>query len=219
MSEKSDDAEIQGADESEGQLCDSPNDDVAKLNKKSKGSDGAGPISPGKSRREEKEEGINDGEGELDFERRFLCTNGACIGVIGPEGRCKICNIPIADEDRKAFENLRVEGFSKDNRHAMPTSITFSKDSLNKAGDGKTASNGKTEASSETKERSELETEEHSDRINTPEGNTQKIEKDTFTYDPNVRVICSDGICIGMIGQNGSCNECGKPYDGKAEPV
>lgn len=28
------------------------------------------------------------------------------------------------------------------------------------------------------------------------------------------RTLCSDGNCIGVIGKNGRCNECGKPYDG-----
>ncbi len=28
---------------------------------------------------------------ELDLERRRLCPDGACIGVIGPNGRCGMC--------------------------------------------------------------------------------------------------------------------------------
>ena len=31
------------------------------------------------------------------------------------------------------------------------------------------------------------------------------------------RVLCSDGTCIGVINENGVCNECGKPYTGEAE--
>jgi hypothetical protein len=27
------------------------------------------------------------------------------------------------------------------------------------------------------------------------------------------RVLCSDGNCIGVIGSNGKCKECGKPYE------
>lgn len=29
------------------------------------------------------------------------------------------------------------------------------------------------------------------------------------------RVLCSDGNCIGVIGTDGRCKECGKPYEGK----
>ena len=28
------------------------------------------------------------------------------------------------------------------------------------------------------------------------------------------RVLCSDGNCIGIIGADGRCKECGMPYDG-----
>lgn len=27
------------------------------------------------------------------------------------------------------------------------------------------------------------------------------------------RVLCSDGSCIGVIGPDGNCKECGKPYE------
>ncbi len=30
------------------------------------------------------------------------------------------------------------------------------------------------------------------------------------------RVLCSDGNCIGVIGPDGRCNECGKPLEGDA---
>lgn len=30
------------------------------------------------------------------------------------------------------------------------------------------------------------------------------------------RKLCSDGSCIGVIGQNGRCKVCGKPYDPNA---
>ncbi|MCP4366490.1 MAG: hypothetical protein GY797_00025, partial [Deltaproteobacteria bacterium] len=30
------------------------------------------------------------------------------------------------------------------------------------------------------------------------------------------RRLCSDGNCIGVIGSDGYCKECGKPYEGKS---
>jgi len=29
------------------------------------------------------------------------------------------------------------------------------------------------------------------------------------------RILCSDGNCIGIIGADGRCKECGMPYDGE----
>ncbi|MBU1274411.1 MAG: hypothetical protein KJ720_03475 [Proteobacteria bacterium] len=36
-------------------------------------------------------------------------------------------------------------------------------------------------------------------------------------FDPGKRTACSDGSCIGIIGPDGKCTECGKPYTGPAE--
>ncbi|NLA41483.1 MAG: hypothetical protein GX874_08760 [Smithella sp.] len=30
-----------------------------------------------------------------DWEKRVLCSDGACIGVIGPDGKCKECGKPL----------------------------------------------------------------------------------------------------------------------------
>ncbi len=32
--------------------------------------------------------------------------------------------------------------------------------------------------------------------------------------DSDERVACSDGMCVGIIGEDGKCVECGKPYAG-----
>ena len=29
------------------------------------------------------------------------------------------------------------------------------------------------------------------------------------------RILCSDGNCIGIIGSDGCCKECGRPYEGE----
>jgi len=31
-------------------------------------------------------------------------------------------------------------------------------------------------------------------------------------FDPGERVACSDGLCIGIIGVDGKCTECGRPH-------
>ena len=39
-------------------------------------------------------------------------------------------------------------------------------------------------------------------------------ETKTNDIDWEQRVLCSDGNCIGVIGPDGSCKECGKKYEG-----
>jgi hypothetical protein len=34
----------------------------------------------------------------IDFSKRRLCSDGTCIGVIGPDGRCKECGKPYTGE-------------------------------------------------------------------------------------------------------------------------
>ncbi len=33
---------------------------------------------------------------------------------------------------------------------------------------------------------------------------------------PKERLACSDGMCIGIIGEGNKCTTCGKPYSGPA---
>jgi len=33
-----------------------------------------------------------------DWGQRILCSDGNCIGVIGPDGRCKVCGKPLQEE-------------------------------------------------------------------------------------------------------------------------
>ena len=45
---------------------------------------------------------------ERDDDSRVLCRDGDCIGIIGPDGRCNICGLPITeDQDTREgiFEN------------------------------------------------------------------------------------------------------------------
>lgn len=42
-------------------------------------------------------------------------------------------------------------------------------------------------------------------------------EEDEGPIDFDNRKLCSDGTCIGVIGSDGRCKECGKPYSGEPE--
>jgi hypothetical protein len=35
---------------------------------------------------------------DLDWEQRRLCSDESCIGVIGPDGRCKECGKPYVEK-------------------------------------------------------------------------------------------------------------------------
>ena len=106
----------------------------------------------------------NQGESESgdEWENRTLCSDESCIGVIGPDGRCKECGRayekdPSEDEERSA-----------EMPDDQPADVT----------------DDKAPAAPDTDDEWEN------------------------------RTLCSDESCIGVIGPDGRCKECGKSYSG-----
>jgi hypothetical protein len=52
----------------------------------------------GKSAAMEGDMAAGGDEDSIDFSKRLLCSDGSCIGVIGPDGRCKECGKPYSGE-------------------------------------------------------------------------------------------------------------------------
>jgi hypothetical protein len=96
-----------------------------------------------------------------DWENRILCPDESCIGIIGPDGRCKECG--------QAYDSSQ-------------------------AGE-----------SSESQTDSELDDDMDA---------SEPSRTDFADSDWENRTLCSDESCIGVIGPNGRCKECGKPYKG-----
>ncbi len=112
-----------------------------------------------------------------EWARRILCSDETCIGVIGPDGRCKECGKPYEGE---------LPG-------PLPT-------------DDPPSFSAAESATEETKEEA---------------GSAEAELPSSFEESPDPedewknRKLCSDGNCIGVIGPDGRCKECGKPYEGK----
>ena len=94
-----------------------------------------------------------------DWEERRLCSDGNCIGVIGPDGRCKECGRPDGPGSAVAEQVVPPPPVAEPAEKAP---------------------------AAEARGRSD----------NDWEG----------------RRLCSDGNCIGVIGPDSRCQECGKPY-------
>lgn len=71
---------------------------------------------------------------DREWENRILCSDGNCIGIIGPDGRCKECKKPYKGrlpeafmqdvsepEDAKAVENKDKEPLEDQASQADPT--------------------------------------------------------------------------------------------------
>jgi hypothetical protein len=100
--------------------------------------------------------------GDADWENRVLCSDESCIGVIGPDGRCKECG--------KSYEGSQTAESNETQTGAVDA------DDL------------------DATEPTQTDTADSSDWEN--------------------RTLCSDESCIGVIGPDGRCKECGKRYKG-----
>ena len=100
---------------------------------------------------------------DLDLAHRRLCPDGACIGVVGADGKCKVCG-RAADSDADADADNDSD--------------------WDPAADSDAGADSDTDAAT-------------------------AAAADTDAFDPDRR-LCPDGACIGVIGPNGRCNECGR---------
>ena len=110
-----------------------------------------------------------------EWERRQLCSDGNCIGVIGPDGLCTECGKP---------------GKKVEIPKAMPLPPAASEE----------APTGPAEAPASVDEDVDAKA---SGAADVPE------EDDDWAK----RRLCPDGNCIGVIGPDGKCKECGRPAE------
>ncbi len=106
-------------------------------------------------------------QADIEWGNRRLCIDESCIGVIGPDGRCKECGLPFEEgpsdgtEEESAVEDFEAAAAEEELEDV--------------------AENG-----AETSH-ADLEWEQ--------------------------RRLCIDESCIGVIGPDGRCKECGKSYE------
>jgi hypothetical protein len=111
----------------------------------------------------EKTPPLENTDSDADWENRKLCIDGNCIGVIGPDGRCKECGKTYEGDSQQVDDPL----WSTDDES------------------------------------------DDSEEKDTFSGTDEETPSDD---DWENRKLCSDGNCIGVIGPDGSCKECGNPY-------
>jgi len=124
----------------------------------------------------------NKNQTDLEWEQRTLCSDESCIGVIGPDGRCKECGLPYAGGPAENIERPPADG---DFEEAV-------------------------EDDDADEDMEEFSADEDTEEFSTDE------DVETITdLEWEQRTLCSDESCIGVIGPDGRCKECGKPYDSK----
>ncbi len=101
------------------------------------------------------------------WSQRKMCSDGACIGVIGPDDRCKECGLPY-------------DGDASDTDPEDEPDVWEEDEDTSFEDEDETGQESQTESDSEWSQRK----------------------------------LCSDSACIGVIGPDGRCKECGLAYKG-----
>ena len=133
-----------------------------------------------------------DAPDEIDFDDRELCSDDACIGVIGEDGKCNECGRagkrPAGGA--RAAASATANGASAADKAKAHLDKAFKADKGGKPDKqlSKPPKAGKGGGSASS-------------------GGGGGGEGDA---DWDNRELCSDGSCIGVIGKDGRCNECGK---------
>ena len=114
---------------------------------------------------------------DLEWENRTLCSDEACIGTIGPDGRCRECGKPFDGPLPHSADQVEAD----------------------------------------TPEQGDAEQEDTLDSDGQPESEDELQDRDNdIEEDWDRRTLCSDEACIGTIGPDGRCRECGRPYEGES---
>lgn len=123
-----------------------------------------------------------------EWEHRTLCPDGGCVGVIGPDGTCKVCGraAPNWGEERK--------------RGLLETAAADEADEAEDDDDDEYEDDD-----------GEYEDDEDEDDAE-GDGDQPGAISASASGDPDWggRTLCPDGACVGVIGDKGTCKVCGK---------
>jgi hypothetical protein len=129
---------------------------------------------------------------DTDWDNRILCSDDNCIGVIGPDGHCKECG--------KEFEGSLPEAIVSD-QESQPDESRSDQES-------------QPDESRSDQESQPDESRDSADIDAQPQSSADITSGEkTKSGDWANRQLCSDGNCIGVIGPDGRCKECGKALE------
>jgi hypothetical protein len=167
-----------------------------------------------------------------EWDRRQLCPDGACVGLIGPDGRCKVCgrvapawgderNRGLAepedddddDADDDADDDEPIDEIAPEAPAALGEAAEWQKRALCADGSciGVIGSDGTCKvcgraATPEATARERAASEE-SEQLEAAATEMAAVATDDEVEN---RALCPDGACIGVIGPDGTCKVCGK---------
>lgn len=115
----------------------------------------------------------NKKQTDMEWDGRILCSDESCIGVIGPEGRCRECGRP--------YEGSLPETYFADE-----------------------------DPSYDPESDSDLTTQEDDEPYDDGWAGAAVDDAPPDDAEWAARTLCPDESCIGVLGDDGRCLECGR---------
>lgn len=131
-----------------------------------------------------------------EWDHRQLCPDGACIGVIGSDGLCKVCG-------------RAAQGWGDERKRGLVADSAPGDDDLDE-GEDYDDEDDEDELDDDEDQDDDIYDEDHPINPSSPAVLGALAEW-------NERRLCVDGACIGLLGDDGLCKVCGKAGS-KAKP-
>ncbi len=147
-----------------------------------------------------------------EWDQRQLCSDGGCVGVIGPDGTCKVCGRAAqnwGDERKRGLIEPADEPADDDAVAAVPDDGYDEEEDADEDDDL-----DEDEDLDEGEEEDDGEDDLHDAHEVAPLAASASASLPAAPVEWGTRRLCPDGNCIGLIGADGHCKVCGRAATG-----
>ena len=150
-----------------------------------------------------------------EWDRRELCPDGGCVGVIGADGHCSVCKRAVTN-----WGNERERGLKHDEEEEEEEDDDDEDEEDEVAGEDDDGDEDDDDEDDDDEDDDDEDDDEDDDDDDDEDEGDDDGAMDAL--DPsapaaiggaaawNERQLCPDGGCIGLLGEDGRCKVCGK---------
>jgi hypothetical protein len=122
-----------------------------------------------------------------EWEHRQLCPDGSCVGLIGPDGTCKVCGRAAPNWGDERMRGMVDVAGDEDDGDLDEDDDEYEDDDEHEGDDDA----------------------DDADDADGAEGDEDGVVR-ARSGDWQERTLCPDGACVGVIGDAGTCKVCGR---------
>lgn len=147
-----------------------------------------------------------------EWDQRQLCPDGGCVGVIGPDGTCKVCGRAAqnwGDERNRGLIDPPDEDPDEDDEDTDDAGDAADEADEASAGDANDEDN-------DEDSEDDADDEDDGDDEDAPDASDLAAASAASPSEWTSRTLCPDGGCVGVIGPDGRCKVCGRAASGSS---